>query len=67
MGDETCPACPRCFSGHVHWLEHSSKDAWVDYCRCNDCGHVWNIAKDVARQSRDVTEPPKSNGESECK
>jgi predicted nucleic acid-binding Zn ribbon protein len=28
------------------WLPGPSKDAHVDYYRCDDCGHVWNVPKD---------------------
>jgi hypothetical protein len=38
--------CPACGSKHVQWLEDTSKDAYVDYYRCNDGGHVWSVPKD---------------------
>jgi DNA-directed RNA polymerase subunit M/transcription elongation factor TFIIS len=38
--------CPACQSKHVQWLPEVSKDAEVDYYRCGDCGHVWNVPKD---------------------
>jgi transposase-like protein len=38
--------CPACQSTHVQWLPDVSKDAEVNYYRCGDCGHVWNVPKD---------------------
>jgi hypothetical protein len=38
--------CPACQSKHVQWLPGVSKDAEVNYYRCGDCGHVWNVPKD---------------------
>jgi transposase-like protein len=38
--------CPACRSKHVQWLPGPSEDAEVDYYRCADCGHVWNVPKD---------------------
>jgi uncharacterized Zn finger protein len=37
--------CPSCSVNRGRWLEGSSKDAYVDYFRCDSCGHVWNIPK----------------------
>jgi uncharacterized Zn finger protein len=37
--------CPSCSVKEGRWLEGSSKDAYVDYFRCDACGHVWNIPK----------------------
>jgi transposase-like protein len=39
-------SCPACQSKHVQWLSGPSKFAQVDYYRCRDCGHVWNVRKD---------------------
>jgi hypothetical protein len=36
------PTCPRCAANAVRWLD-ISKDAWVDYLRCDACQHTWNI------------------------
>jgi hypothetical protein len=30
----------------IRWLEESSKYAYVNYYRCEACGHVWNVPKD---------------------
>ena len=39
-------------------LPHVSKDSWVDYFRCEFCGHVWVSPKPGERgQTRDVTLP----------
>jgi hypothetical protein len=43
MPNSRCPVCP---SKHVQWLSGLSKHAQADYCRCGDCGHVWNVPKD---------------------
>jgi hypothetical protein len=40
------PPCPYCDTSNVEWLEQMSKDGWVDYFECQDCGHIWPIAKD---------------------
>ena len=39
-------ACPQCFRATPKHLEASSKDACVNYYRCEGCGHVWNVPKD---------------------
>jgi hypothetical protein len=36
------PACQR---DTPRWLEASSKEAQVNYCRCEECGHVWTVPK----------------------
>lgn len=41
------PPCPNCSGDRGRWLEGSSKDAYVDYFRCDACGHVWNIPKKI--------------------
>src|SRR5262245_15802058 len=38
--------CPECESLSVESLEQLSKDAWVNYYRCPDCGHLWSVWKD---------------------
>jgi uncharacterized Zn finger protein len=43
----TAPPCPNCASDTGRWLEGSSKDAYVDYYRCGECGHVWNTPKTI--------------------
>lgn len=40
-----CP-CPQCHMPVPRWLEATSKDATVNYYRCNACGHVWTVPKD---------------------
>ena len=42
---EVCPSCVVCRSEHVRWLEALSLGAWVNYYRCNACGHVANVPK----------------------
>ena len=50
--------CPVCASQDVRWLKDTSKDADVDYYRCNECGHVWWVQKgDETQTAHEV--PPK--------
>ena len=45
--------CSKCRKeGHV--LEEVSREAWVDYYRCQ-CGHVWTVARNGQRERFDVT------------
>jgi uncharacterized Zn finger protein len=37
--------CPNCHTAGRHLLSLSIV-AWVDYYRCNRCGHVWTQEKD---------------------
>jgi uncharacterized Zn finger protein len=47
--------CPRCSKQGRH-LAESSKDAAVDYHRCDHCGHVWSRdKKNPKAPPRDVT------------
>lgn len=43
----TMPAhsCPKCRQPAPRWLPETSKDATVNYYRCDECAHVWNIPK----------------------
>ena len=43
--------CPSCASTDTDCLTTVSKDAHVDYFRCQSCGLVWNTP-------RDLLEPP---------
>lgn len=38
------PLCPNCETAG-RFLEESSRYAWVEYYRCDPCGHVWHYAK----------------------
>jgi hypothetical protein len=52
-----CPVCPDCASPSTKYLAATSADAFVHYCRCDACGHVWTVPKDGhAGEPRDVTE-----------
>src|SRR6476469_2660426 len=37
--------CPVCRRTTPRWLEASSKEAPVNYYRCEGCGHVWVVPK----------------------
>ena len=37
--------CPECDKLTIRWLEASSRDAHVNYYRCDGCGHVWTLPK----------------------
>jgi transposase-like protein len=52
MTENTCPRC----TSQGRLLVESSKDAVVDYFRCDRCGHVWNRdKKNPNAPPRDVT------------
>jgi hypothetical protein len=38
--------CPECQSPQTQWLPDPSRYAVVDYYRCEECHHVWNVRKD---------------------
>jgi len=51
-----CPQCQR--QGRL--LEAASTYAYVEYFRCDHCGHVWTHDKDRPdSEPHDVTIPPK--------
>jgi hypothetical protein len=52
----TCPDCGR----DGRWLEDSSRQALVNYYRCDHCGCVWNIRKDDPAWTTIVTQPGRS-------
>ena len=37
--------CPQCQFAPPQWLPETSKDAVVNYYRCEACGHVWHVRK----------------------
>jgi hypothetical protein len=50
MQHDRCLIC-----SHVgRLLDEASRDAYVEYYRCDDCGHVW------ARDKQKPNAPPKS-------
>lgn len=56
-----CPVCPNCASTDTTYLKQVSEDAYVHYCRCEACGHVWTMPKDgQPGEPHDVT-PRKPN------
>jgi rubredoxin len=55
MPHRTCPQCQQ----QGRYLEGASQSAWVDYYRCDVCGHVWALDKgDPNAPPRDITLPP---------
>lgn len=55
MPHRICPQCHR----QGRFLEAASQEAWVDYYRCDVCGHVWAQSKeDPNAPPRDITLPP---------
>ena len=48
--------CPACGSREVKCLTALSKDAHVDYFRCDSCAHVWNLPRPVAEPPCDYPE-----------
>ena len=38
--------CPECQHQPLRLLEAASKSAWVNYYRCDECGHLWTVPKD---------------------
>jgi uncharacterized Zn finger protein len=57
--------CPTCGEQTPRLLEESSRDAVVNYYRCQHCGTVWNKPKDADGPIRIVvtypTELPKTD------
>jgi hypothetical protein len=47
--------CPSCDKPTPRLLDTSSKDAAVNYYRCDHCGHVWTIDKDTGLLIKHVT------------
>jgi hypothetical protein len=39
--------CPACRSKHFQWIPGPSQHVQVDYYSCGDCGHVWNVPKEI--------------------
>jgi len=37
--------CPDCREPAVRYLADTSRNAYVDYFRCTECGHVYNVPK----------------------
>ena len=56
--------CPNCQASEPRWLETTSQAAWVDYYRCDDCGHVWTVSRDGERRITNVTPLAASQGNS---
>ena len=55
------PLCPHCQAPRVRHLEASSRDAEVDYFRCEQCGRVWNVPKNAPMAPpRSVTIDPEN-------
>jgi len=56
--------CPTCGDENQRLLENSSRDAYVNYYRCEQCGTVWNKPKDADGPIRIVAtlppEPPQT-------
>lgn len=51
--------CPSCKNQTPRWLEASSKDAYVNYYRCDVCGHIWTLSKDDPTVVKHITPLPK--------
>jgi hypothetical protein len=50
--------CSECGSPHAQWLADPSRYAVVNYYRCDDCHHVWNVRKDEPGGApKSVTQP----------
>ena len=53
MPHRICPNCGK--RGRL--LENSSRDAYVEYYRCDPCGHIWHYEKGNPHAlPQDVTE-----------
>jgi hypothetical protein len=65
MTPETCKFCNK--SG-TEWTGPSHQRAQMRYYRCDACGHVWSVDRDLAATApasgADVTEHPTSPGSS---
>jgi hypothetical protein len=59
MPHQPCPVCRR---DAPRWLESSSKEASVNYYRCDECGSVWTVPKtDPAALPQLITKAAESN------
>jgi transposase-like protein len=47
--------CPACHADVIERLQHISDGSRVDYWRCLDCQHVWNVPKDADGPIHHVT------------
>jgi transposase-like protein len=48
--------CPRCLKNAARKLRGISRDAFVDYYRCDGCGHVWTTKKGADTLVNNVTD-----------
>ena len=57
--------CPECGAPAPRLLQESSRDAFVNYYRCDQCGTVWNKPKDADGPIRVVAKypPPTTNND----
>ena len=55
MPIQPCPACAQQPPRH---LDETSKEAHVNYYRCNSCGHIWTIHKQDPSRVTHVTRLP---------
>jgi uncharacterized Zn finger protein len=57
--------CPICTTETVRLLDVASEDAYVNYYRCLNCGHVWTVPKsNPDGPIHHVTKPTKPADES---
>ena len=49
-------SCPQCLKNTATKLRGISRDAYVDYYRCDRCGHVWTTEKGSDRPVSDITD-----------
>jgi len=45
VAPESIQPCGECRSLAIRWLDSVSRDAQVNYYRCERCGHVWTLPK----------------------
>jgi uncharacterized Zn finger protein len=51
-------ACPTCGRQTNRLLEASSREAFVNYYRCGECGTVWNKPKNADGPIKIVAQSP---------
>ena len=50
--------CPACGAKTPRHMDEASRDAFVYYYRCDNCGHVWTINKQDPSRVTHVTPLP---------
>ena len=41
--------CPRCSTPRGQYMQHTSEGNRDDYYRCNSCGHLWKVERQLSQ------------------